>query len=124
MPLFLDLCVLPGAEDPDLGSLVVGNLRGRLRAGRKYHVEIISVEDDGPFEDANTSTPSEVAESVYAYSRVGASALMQRYGLLAGDPRRSDAEEAEQWALRERLVQLGCTPGWDAVKRKKPKVSR
>ena len=102
----------------------MGNLRGVLQAGRRYTVEVLVVEDEGPFEDANISTPSEVAESVYAYSRVGASALMQRYGLLAGDPRRSDEEEAEQWALRERLVQLGCTPGWDAVERKNPRVGR
>lgn len=79
-------------------------------------MEVLVVEDEGPFEDANTSTPSEVAESVYAYSRVGASALMQRYALLAGDPRRSDAEEAEQRALREQLVKLGCTPGCEAGK--------
>lgn len=118
MPLQLDLCVLPGPGDSEWGSLVVGNLRGVLQAGRRYHVEVLLVEDEGPFQDASTSTPSEVAEQVFAYSRVGASELMQRYALLAGDPRRSDAEEAEQLGLREKLVALGCTPGWDAVKRK------
>ena len=120
MPLYLDMCVLPPSEgNSEWGSLVVGNLCGALQAGRRYHVQVLVVEDEGPVADANISTPSEVAERVFGYNRLGVSALMQRYALLAGDPKRSDEEELEQWTLREKLVELGCTPGWDAVKRSK-----
>jgi len=113
----MDICVLPTTRESEGGSLVVGNLLGVLQAGKRYRVEVIMVEDAGSFPDANFSTPPEIAERMYGYSRVGASTLMQRYALLAGDPHRSDNEDKEQCSLKEQLVQMGLTPGWDAVRR-------
>jgi hypothetical protein len=47
-----------------------------------------------------------------------AGALLQEYGFLASNPRRSDAEEQKVAQLRRRLRDLGVEPDWEPVARR------
>lgn len=62
-------------------------------------------------------TPSEIMADYFGIDRLGLSGVMQRYGMLAGDPRRTDSEDAEVEQLRRALEQAGADPGWEPVRR-------
>lgn len=63
-------------------------------------------------------TPSEIMAEYFGIALVDVSETMQRYGLLAGDPHRSDAEDHEVTELRRKLEAAGANPGWNPVARK------
>ncbi|MCB9759083.1 MAG: AAA family ATPase [Alphaproteobacteria bacterium] len=62
-------------------------------------------------------TPSEILDQYFDISRPSISQDLQRYALLADDPLRSDAEDAELPVLRARLRVADADPGWDPVER-------
>lgn len=67
-------------------------------------------------------TGSEIYEIFFGIDRLYPNDLgeaLQRYGYLAGNPTRSDEEEAELTALREKLRANDLDPGWEPVPREK-----
>lgn len=63
-------------------------------------------------------TPSEIVESFFGVSQTGASDLLQSYARLAGDARRTAAEDQELRRLGQELGKLGVTPDWKPVRRR------
>jgi AAA domain, putative AbiEii toxin, Type IV TA system len=65
-------------------------------------------------------TGSEIYDSFFGIDRLYPNELgeaLQRYGYLAGNPSRSNEEDAEVSVLREKLRQHDLDPGWDPVPR-------
>jgi AAA domain, putative AbiEii toxin, Type IV TA system len=65
-------------------------------------------------------TGSEIYETFFGIDRLYPNELgeaLQRYGYLAGNPARSDEEDAELALLREKLHQHDLDPGWEPVPR-------
>ncbi len=65
-------------------------------------------------------TGSEIYETFFGIDRLYPNELgeaLQRYGYLAGNPARSDGEDAELTALREKLRRHDLDPGWEPVPR-------
>lgn len=65
-------------------------------------------------------TGSEIYETFFGIDRLYPNELgeaLQRYGYLAGNPARSDEEDAELALLREKLRQHDLDPGWEPVPR-------
>lgn len=65
-------------------------------------------------------TGSEIYETFFGLDRLYPDQLgedLRRYGYLAGDPARTDEEERELQALRERLRRADVDPGWEPVGR-------
>ena len=70
-----------------------------------------------PTGDPPWMTPSEIMADYFGIDQLGLAETMQRYGMLAGDPRRSDEEDVEVRQLRKTLKQAGADPGWEPVRR-------
>lgn len=64
-------------------------------------------------------TPTEIMADYFGIHRLGTADLMQRYGLLAGNPARTAAEDAEARELLLKLVAADADPGWKPVPRKR-----
>jgi predicted ATPase len=65
-------------------------------------------------------TGSEIYETFFGIDRLYPNELgeaLQRYGLLAGNPTRSDEEDAELTELRAKLREHDVDPGWEPVPR-------
>jgi hypothetical protein len=62
-------------------------------------------------------TINEILDHYFGVQRPALGADLQRYALLAGDPRRSDVEDAELAELRARLLAADLDPGIEPVGR-------
>jgi hypothetical protein len=88
-----------------------------VRLGRNRDGDVI-VRKTG--ESPALMTGSELYEEFFGIDRLYPTDLgeaVQRYGLLANDPDRSDAEEQEMLGLREKLRAADVEPVWEPVPR-------
>ncbi len=69
-----------------------------------------------PRERPDLLTGSEIYETFFGIQRLHIGKL-QRYGFLAGDPYRSDDEDAEMRRLHDELKNMGLEPEWQPVER-------
>lgn len=72
-------------------------------------------------------TGSEIFESFFGIHHLYPDTLgqdLQRFGYLASNPYRSDAEEREMGQVLKRLKKGGVEPGWTPVARQKPMVAQ
>lgn len=71
-------------------------------------------------EDARLMTASQIYRAFFGIADLFPHELgekLRRYGLLAGDPTRTDDQDAEVKQLRDVLKTAGVDPGWDPVER-------
>ncbi|AGP34664.1 hypothetical protein BE04_35310 [Sorangium cellulosum] len=88
-----------------------------IRLGRNRDGDVIARKTG---ESPALMTGSELYEEFFGIDRLYPTDLgeaAQRYGLLANDPGRSDAEEQEMVALREKLRAADVEPEWEPVSR-------
>lgn len=74
-------------------------------------------------EDARLMTASQIYRAFFGIADLFPHELgekLRRYGLLAGDPTRTDDQDAEVKRLRAELKTAGVDPGWDPVEREPP----
>jgi energy-coupling factor transporter ATP-binding protein EcfA2 len=74
-------------------------------------------------EDARLMTASQIYRAFFGITDLfphGLGEKLRRYGLLAGDPTRTDDQDAEVKRLRAELKTAGVDPGWDPVEREPP----
>jgi hypothetical protein len=94
----------------------------RLEQSREGDV-VVRKADESPA----LMTGSELYEEFFAIDRLYPNELgeaLERYGRLAGDPARSEAEEQEMLTLREKLRAADAEPAWEPVARAKPRKAR
>ena len=74
-------------------------------------------------EDARLMTAAQIYRSFFGISELYPHELgeqLRRYGLLAGDPFRTAAQDFELEVLREKLREQGADPGWEPIPRQEP----
>jgi len=94
--------ILPGLEQDEIVMLSLDD-RGNVIASEAPEAPALK-------------TGSEIYEQFFGIDRLYPSELgeaLQRYGFLANDPGRTDAEEDEMQRLRSELREHGVDPGWE-----------
>lgn len=93
---------------------------------RQEEVKILRQDDEGNVyaEDAPDTpalmTGSQIYQDFFGIDRLYPAQLgadLQRYGFLVGMAHRTDEEEGEVYALRDRLREAGVDPGWEITPR-------
>ncbi|MGK3996365.1 AAA family ATPase [Sorangium sp. So ce1024] len=95
-----------------------------VRLGRNRDGDVIARRSG---ESPALMTGSELYEEFFGIDRLYPTDLgeaVQRYGLLANDPGRSDAEEEEMIALRKKLRAAEVEPEWEPVSRTRTREGR
>ncbi|XXT21906.1 AAA family ATPase [Sorangium sp. So ce429] len=95
-----------------------------VRLGRNRDGDVVARKSG---ESPALMTGSELYEEFFGIDRLYPTDLgeaVQRYGLLANDPDRSDAQEREMVALREKLRAAEVEPEWEPVSRTRTREGR